>query len=239
MSKQEKVLVIHQPNFFPNIKLLQKICLADEWLIMDDVQYERREVQNRIKIRKLHHIDTVRWLSTSIEKPSYHAMINDVKFKDYHDLRKVIVSLVYDYYHHSIYYEFIEAYLERCFNEEYINLSTFCVHSIEILYEMLEIKLNIDYASSYHITSNSTQRLIDLCKVKNYKIYLSGLGGKNYIKQELFIKNGIRLLWHPWIPPKENLGNELDWNEISFLDYIARFGKENLKKYLEEGRVEK
>lgn len=113
------ILVIHQPNLFPNIKLLQKICLGSEWLIMDDVQYERREVQNRVKIRKLESPSYSKWLTASIKKSDYNAKIKDIYFSDFFDFKIKTYNLIFDYYHKSNYYEFILVYLDKCFSKSF------------------------------------------------------------------------------------------------------------------------
>ena len=38
---------IHQPNFLPRLSTLAKVCAADIWVILDDVQFSRRDYQNR------------------------------------------------------------------------------------------------------------------------------------------------------------------------------------------------
>ena len=38
---------IHQPNFFPRLSTLAKLFTADIWIILDDVQFARRDYQHR------------------------------------------------------------------------------------------------------------------------------------------------------------------------------------------------
>lgn len=44
------IVAIHQPNLFPRLKILQKLALADIWIVLDNVQYCQREYQNRTLI---------------------------------------------------------------------------------------------------------------------------------------------------------------------------------------------
>jgi hypothetical protein len=41
------VCAIHQPNFFPRLSTLAKLYAADVWVILDDVQFSRRDYQHR------------------------------------------------------------------------------------------------------------------------------------------------------------------------------------------------
>ena len=38
---------IHQPNFLPRLSTLAKLYAADIWIILDDVQFTRRDYQHR------------------------------------------------------------------------------------------------------------------------------------------------------------------------------------------------
>jgi hypothetical protein len=38
---------IHQPNFLPRLSTLAKLYAADTWVILDDVQFTRRDYQHR------------------------------------------------------------------------------------------------------------------------------------------------------------------------------------------------
>ena len=58
------LVAIHQPNFLPRPKVLDKILSADLTIWLDNVQYVRREWQNRALVRDSsggHH-----WLSVPV-----------------------------------------------------------------------------------------------------------------------------------------------------------------------------
>src|SRR5579884_3694663 len=41
---------IHQPNLFPRLTTLAKILAADCWIVLDDVQFTRRDYQHRARL---------------------------------------------------------------------------------------------------------------------------------------------------------------------------------------------
>jgi hypothetical protein len=41
---------IHQPNFFPRLSTIAKLYTADAWIILDDVQFARRDYQHRCRL---------------------------------------------------------------------------------------------------------------------------------------------------------------------------------------------
>ncbi|MEV8399494.1 WbqC family protein [Streptomyces niveus] len=38
---------MHQPNLFPRLSMLAKLYAADCWIVLDDVQFTRRDYQHR------------------------------------------------------------------------------------------------------------------------------------------------------------------------------------------------
>jgi hypothetical protein len=44
---------IHQPNLFPRLTTLAKLFAADYWIVLDDVQFTRRDYQHRARLAAL------------------------------------------------------------------------------------------------------------------------------------------------------------------------------------------
>ena len=57
------VVAVHQPNFMPWIKLLDKILASDVYVAYDTVQYTKREFHSRQKIKRA---DGPAWLSVPV-----------------------------------------------------------------------------------------------------------------------------------------------------------------------------
>ena len=45
------IVAIHQPHFLPWLGFLQRMAQADVFVLLDHVQFERRNYQNRTMIR--------------------------------------------------------------------------------------------------------------------------------------------------------------------------------------------
>src|ERR1043165_7383559 len=61
-------IAIHQPNFLPRLKVLQKLAHADVWCVLDSVQYNAREWQNRSRIVEVHGENLGYWLSVPVHR---------------------------------------------------------------------------------------------------------------------------------------------------------------------------
>ena len=64
---------------------------------------------------------------------------------------------------------------------------------IEKITPLVETMVAWATANPELIKTKSSQRLIDICKTVGANEYVSGMGGKNYLDESLFDKNGIKL----------------------------------------------
>lgn len=53
MAGSEIVCAIHQPNFFPRLSALAKLAAADVWVVLHDVQFDRRDYQHPTRLAAL------------------------------------------------------------------------------------------------------------------------------------------------------------------------------------------
>ncbi|MEO1781998.1 WbqC family protein [Enterococcus diestrammenae] len=237
-SELANILVIHQPNFFPTIKVLNKLLSGNKLIFLDDVQYVRNDIQNRIKFRNLKNPESLFWFSAGVKKGSSRKKINDVAFFSFEEMAYKLEKTIFDTYSSSIHYPFLEKYLQVVLSKNQSILSDFNIFSLTKLLEILNIDLKYDLSSNLSLDHSITgeSRLIEITKSVGYSTYLSGLGGKNYINPENFNNENITLLWHPWISP-HNDEKSLTWDKVSFIDFIARYGERELKCYITKKRI--
>src|SRR6266850_3654749 len=73
-SGGDVLVAIHQPHYLPWLGYLHRMSQADLFIVLDHVQFERRNYQNRSQIR----IDgEARWLSVPVEQRSQKERIVD------------------------------------------------------------------------------------------------------------------------------------------------------------------
>ena len=75
---------IHQPNFLPRLSTLAKLYAADIWVILDDVQFTRRDYQHRCYLAPVAdaHLPG-RWLTLPVHLPGGRAtMIRDARLAE-------------------------------------------------------------------------------------------------------------------------------------------------------------
>lgn len=227
-------VVIHQPNTFPRLKVLQKIAFGNVWVIYDDVQYVRREWQNRTKLRYLSDPERDFWLSIPVASNSYgSSLIYNVKtaIVDVERFSKRMYLVFKHTYGKSKHWKWIETYLNKVLSDivPEMLLCEFNITTTNVLFEMLQIIVPQIRSSTLKLTGNKNTKLIKICQLLNYKLYVSGSGGKSYLDLNAFRNNDINVVWQNW--DDEYYSNKyelLNWRNISFLDFVARYGPEEL-----------
>ncbi len=173
---------IHQPHYLPWLGYLDKLDRADAFVILDTVQFARREYQNRNRIRTA---DGSMWLSVPV-KGSYTASLKDIAVDNERDWgRKHLQALKLNYSRAPHFAEHLPFFAET-YAARWDRLVPLCLHMLEYLKEAFGIVTPVLMASDFPAGEEPTARLIDLCQALGADTYLSGAGGKTYIDVERF-----------------------------------------------------
>lgn len=191
-------VAIHQPNFFPWLGYFQKIQSSDHFIFLDDVQIQKKAGSwtNRVKILSN---GNPTWLTAPIRRPSGTSAVNEVEFADPNWSEKCYSQIDHAYRKcpfHSDTMKFLAVLFEFKNNL----LSDFNHTAILKILEYLEIKPpDISNSSSYSVSSNSTDRLIDLIAKVGGTEYLCGGGSASYLEHEKFAEVGIDLVMQDFV----------------------------------------
>lgn len=224
------IAVIHQPNLFPRLKVLQKIALADVWIVLDDVQFAQREYQNRMLLVPDHGQCQPYWCTLPVTLPSGQAThIDDVLLVD-KDPSKTIEKAALSFCFKAT-AEFRQD-RERLLDSIRLTEPNLVDLGITTTVEMLRIagfEPAIVRSSSYDVNvTNKSLRLVQLCKQAKATTYVSDSGGTNYLEEELFDQGDIDILWHIWHAPPGTRSLELgsQIRNCSGLNLLARSRQE-------------
>lgn len=94
---------IHQPNFLPRLSTLAKLYAADIWVILDDVQFTRRDYQHRCCLPPVSNAQLPgRWLTIPVHLPGGRAtLIRDVQLAEPGPTAKRVSGILRHYYRRS------------------------------------------------------------------------------------------------------------------------------------------
>jgi len=226
-------LVIHQPNFVPRLKVLQKIACADRWIVLETVQYVKQEWQNRCKI--LPRTDTHGfWLTLPTCLPvGSRSKIEEVAVPNYKrqlerhrvQLRSALGGLPYGWQVLDYWDEFIT--LAESESESLSQIST-----VSTLLALRRYAKTPDVVSSKMVayTGAKSELVASICRHSGATEYIADSGSLNYLRLSDFDPDTI-VRWQDWDSQANNLGLQ-SWRDASFLNVLARKGADFIQELL-------
>ncbi len=194
------IAAIHQPNFIPWIGYFYKMLKADQFIFLDDVQFNRRGYTARVKIKS---INGESWLSVPTQKKGrYLQSVMDVELEQDEKWKKKIIGSFQSFYGRTNFFKTYFPEIESIILKEYQNLSELNIALIHLLARQFNIQTQTIKSSELDgIDGQATDRLISICKAVEADKYLSGFGGQNYQEKEVFEQNGLELIVYDFIHP--------------------------------------
>lgn len=216
------ILAVHQPQYLPWLGYFHKMANCDLFIFLDDVQYKKREFQNRNKIKTP---NGPLWLTVPVEtKDKFLQNINEVSINNDSDWTKEHWRSIEHNYAHAAFFKENADFYSALYREKWDKLMDISMRVIEHTLSYLDIGTPCEMSSRYNIKSTSTQRIVDLCKKAGADTYLSGAGGKEYMDEKLFADNGIKLLYQDYKHPEYTQLHGKFEPYMSVLDLILNCG---------------
>jgi len=231
-------VVISQPTYLPWLGYFDKIDKAGIFIIQDNVQFRKREWQNRNRIKTP---DGWMWLTIPINKKEcINKKINEITVCNNIDWKQNHWRAIEKSYSRAKYFKKFAPALKKIYDTDWARLIDINIALIEFFLKALEIKTKILRASDLETKQNKTLELIELCKKVKADSYLTGKVAKDFLDEDLFKKNKITLEYHNYNHPRyrQLFGSFIPY--LSTLDLLFNHGEESLdiitgKKIISEG----
>lgn len=227
-SPGTRTAVILQSSYIPWKGYFDLIAAADEFILLDDVQYTRRDWRNRNRIRTA---SGTQWLTIPVEvKGRYHQSIRDTCVSDpawasshWRRLTQAYARAPY-----------FDAYRGR-FEALYLgmtepSLSLINRAFIEAICQILGIARRISWSMDYPLHVGRTERLVGLCRAVGATRYLSGPSASTYIDPRRFDEAGIQLAYFGYdgYPEYTQVHGGFE-HAVSILDLIFNTGPDAIR----------
>lgn len=228
--------VIHQPNLLPRLKVLQKIAAADIWVVLDSVQYCKREWQNRTRIVSTHGNNQNFWLTAPVHCPTgQKTLIMNTTLVNPEKTLQLIKNALYYSFRPSLHWKVIDDFINRISDKlVYKNLTSLCLETTLELLKIAGHNPNVVLSSKLSVEGKSSNLMAKICKHINVSTYLADSGARNYLDPAHF--HDINVLWQDWKEPKEKWCGINSWRNISCLNYLSRVGREQFKRHISTGK---
>lgn len=196
------IVAIHQPHFIPWLGYLHRMASVDQFILLDHVQFERRNYQNRSQIR----IDgQARWLTVPVVQNSQKERIID-KQVDHRDTARPWGRNHYATLRHAYreagYFSTYAAELKKIFDTQWVRLVDLNYAMLDLLRDAYGIRTKIVRSSDLDVDGAKSDLILNLCRAVKADALLAGFGGsRGYLDAEAFARHGIRIEAHRFTHP--------------------------------------
>jgi hypothetical protein len=213
----------HQPNYLPYLGFFDKIRRSDIFIIEDNVQFERQGFTNRNRILTA---DGVRWLTVPIKHVNKPLLISEVQIANRNNAswkRKHYQTLKHNYCK-TPYWNDYEDFFKETYESEWNLLIDLNMHLIKGIMGFLKIDKPLILSSSLTARGKKTALIVSQCREVGAEVQLAGNGCKDYIDQNLFSEQGIKLVFQNFVHPVYHQSTGRFVPNLSVVDYLFYAG---------------
>jgi hypothetical protein len=202
------IVAVHQPNFLPRVKVLQKLAFADLWVVLDDVQFARHDYQNRTYLCPDVPSQIPRWCSLSVNLEQGRATkIKDVRLAQNDCLTSVRNVLQASFRRVDLVDDVITALSAQL--DDSSPLVSLGIAGTCHLLSMSGRVPKIVLASSLRTEAFAkSYGILQLCQAVGATTYVADSGATNYLDPQLLTNQDIDVIWQVWQPPLLDLPHD-------------------------------
>lgn len=231
------IVSIHQPLFLPWLGYLDRMSRADVFVILDHVQFERANYQNRARILVN---GEAHWLTVPVVQRSQQERILEKQVDNRLEGRRSWSVRLHETlrraYRDAPFFELFSGEIKSLFAARWKRLVDLDLATIGLLREAFDIRTPMVMSSQLGVGGAKSDLVLGICRALGASVFLGGMGGsRRYLDAEAFERAGIRVHWqqfrHPVYPQG---GAQAFVPGLSALDLLFRRGPPGRERFLAE-----
>lgn len=200
-----KKIAIMQPTYLPWLGYLAMVEKVDQFVFLDNVQFDHRSWQQRNRIKTS---DGELWLTLSVrQKGQQDQKIQDVMCLDLaKDIKKHLASMVHAYKkskNYDVFFPMLAEHINNAMLNSKDSLSEFNMSLVQFLCSYVGINTEFIRASMIPVTGAKEILLANICEYLGADKYLSPPGSKVYLDDsDIFKSRAISIDYHVYNHPE-------------------------------------
>jgi len=227
-----KSVAIIQSNYIPWIGYFNIINNVDHFVLLDDVQYTRRDWRNRNLILTS---KGQKWLTIPVNvKGNFNITIQEVFSTDDNWRRDHWNALINSYKKLPYFNIFEGLFRDQYLNQKESNLSAINFGFISSINKVLDISTPLSWSTDFQgCPTEKSERLLHICKCLKADTYVSGKLAQSYLDVRRFNQEGVAVKWvnYPNYATESKMPGFVVG--VSVLDTIFRFGHDAKSIFVE------
>lgn len=218
------ILTAHQPAYLPWLGLFHKIAISDDFVVLDDVQFEKNSFTNRNKIKTP---QGPIWLTVPVLISGHtDKHIKDMEINNKEDWRSKHWKGLYMNYKKAPYFSKYSGFFEDLYKKDWDKLFPLLKYTMDYFLKELKVQTKVHLQSDLNISSKKEQLILDLCDHFRANVFVFGALGKDYADVNSFENKGIKLVFQEYDHPRyPQLWGEFQPN-LAIVDLLFNAGPE-------------
>lgn len=197
------VVAIHQPSYFPWFGILDKIARCDVFIILDNVQFNKRAYQNRTLYSSKNGPKYLTLPTFSKGHQQKKLLIKDVRLAEKNIFFKHMEILRHRY-HNSTGWEQFRHLFAGIIEKPSLRLIDLVMETFFATLKVFKIRPEIIMSSTLQCDGSKDDLILALTQVVGGDVYLSGQGAKLYMDEKKFLRAGVEVIYQNFIHPSFN-----------------------------------
>lgn len=202
----DRLVAIHQPNFFPWLGYFNKAIRADIFVVLDDVQFARTGAgtwSNRVRV--LVNGAPV-WMTMPILREHRSERLqryDQILIDESQPWREKCVRTLQMHYRRATHFDEVFPWIAALLRNQTESLVEYNLHAARAIASRLGC--GVEHwvrSSSLSVVSTGTQRLVDLVRAVGGTVYLSGDGAGGYQDDDAFARASVGLVLQRFVHPE-------------------------------------
>jgi WbqC-like protein family len=193
--------VILQPGYIPWLGFFNQMALADHFVYLDDIQYDRRGWRNRNRIRGP---NGPVWLTVPVvQKGQYDQILLNTRIDRTVKWQRKHLNAIRLYYAKTRFFTSYFPALETLLSQDFEYLVELDLAVIDLMRDWLGITTPVSRASTLSIeNTDKTGRLVEISQKTGIKEYISGPLCENYLELAQFTDAEVDVYFHEYSHPE-------------------------------------
>lgn len=185
------LVAIHQPHYLPWLGYLHRMAQADLFILLDHVQFERGNYQNRTRVRVN---GQPHWLTVPVIAGSQKDTIREKRVDNSVAWARAHFETLRRAYANAGYFSTYASELKAIYQAKWDRLVDLNDQLIAVLRDACGIVTPMVRSSALEVQGARSELVLNLCKAVGASALLVGLGGsRQYLDRAAFAGAGIAL----------------------------------------------
>ena len=198
------IIAIHQPHYLPWLGYLHRMAQVDAFVLLDHVQFERRNYQNRTMVRMN---GEARWLTVPVIQHSQKERIVDKQVDNRLQGPKSWSSVHFATLRHAYgasgFFAGYAAQFKQLFETRFDRLVDLNQAGLDLLRAAFAIRTPLVRSSELALEGARGDLILNICRALGADTLLVGFGGsRGYLDTDAFERAGVGIAQHQFTHPE-------------------------------------